>query len=149
MYNRFIQTLFLRPSCGKCIFANLNRLGDITIADFKKKYELLPEVKGYENLSTIIVNTEKGAEVFAKLKEILKIYPANLDNVARENPPLRLPSKMNKNRDSFFNDLRNGIPIEQVLTKYIAVPALQKRLWLYIPDKIRARIKRWVRWVKQ
>ncbi len=24
--NGFIQTLFLRPSCGKCIFANLNRL---------------------------------------------------------------------------------------------------------------------------
>lgn len=55
---------FLRPACYECRFANLKRVGDITIRDFKKRHELLPHINGLENLSTVIVNTPKGNEVF-------------------------------------------------------------------------------------
>lgn len=150
LYNTaFIQTLFLRPSCGECRFANLNRVGDITIADFKKKHELLPKAKGLDNFSTVIINTKKGAAVFEKLQEFMEIYPVEIADVVKENPPLRLPSKMNEKREYFYRDLKTGASIEQVLKKYITVPRLDKRIWMLLPDRVRGAIKRRIKWLKR
>ncbi len=150
LYNTaFIQALFLRPSCGKCKFANINRVGDITLADFKKKHELLPEAKELDNFSTIIINTRKGQEVFEKLQEFMKLYSIKIDDVVRTNPPLRLPSKMNNSRDYFFYDLKMGEAIDQVFKKYIAIPRLEKRIWMIIPDRVRGAIKRRIKWIRK
>jgi coenzyme F420-reducing hydrogenase beta subunit len=149
LYNTaFIQALFLRPSCGECKFASLNRVGDITIADFKKKHELLPNAKGLDNFSTVIINTPKGAAVFEKLQEFMEIYPVEIKDVVKENPPLRLPSKMNEKREYFYRDLQNGVPIEHALKKYITVPRLDKRIWILLPDRVRGIIKRRIKWIK-
>ncbi len=141
----FIQCLFLRPSCGECVFANLNRVGDITIGDFKKQHELLPKVKGLENMSTIIVNTYKGKEVFEKLNEYMEIYPVEISDVVRTNNPLRQRSKMSDKRDEFFCDLALGVPIDRALAEYIAVPSVVRRMWVLVPDRVRAVIKKGMR----
>lgn len=151
LYNTaFIQTLFLRPSCGNCMYANTNRVGDITIADFKKKHELLPQVKTLDNFSTIIINTKKGAAVYEKLQDLMEIYPVKLEDIVQENPPLRLPSTINEKKECFFADYQTGVlSIEQILKKYISVPRLEKRIWMLVPDRIRGAIKRSIKWIKK
>lgn len=143
LYNMaFIQALILRPSCGECKFANRNRLGDLTIADFKKKHELLPEAKGLDNFSTIIINSEKGKKVSELLPESMEIYSVDINDIINTNPPLRQASKMNKNRDDLFQDLLKGESVDLVLKRYISYPKLHMRIWISLPDKVRGAIKR-------
>jgi coenzyme F420-reducing hydrogenase beta subunit len=145
----FIQGLFLRPSCGKCIYANMNRVGDITIGDFKKQHELLPREKRLGNMSTIIVNTQKGLKAFEKMNKYMVIFPVNLNDIVRTNNPLRQASKMNKKRDVFYHDLAVGMPINQALKRNITVPNLINRVWVHVPCKARAFIKRSIQWIKR
>ena len=150
LYNTaFLQALLLRPSCSKCVFANLDRVGDITIGDFKNRYEVLPEAKGLENLSTIIINTEKGKEVFKALGNYMEIYPIKLCDVVRTNNTLRQPSMTSERRDGFFCDLAMGVPIEIALATHVTVPGLMRRTWMLIPDRMRAGVKRGIPWIRK
>ena len=144
----FIQTLLIRPSCSECRFANIKRVGDLTIADFKKKHELLPESKELDNLSTIIINSEKGQNVFKQLQKYMKIYSVDINDIIRTNPPLRVASKMNKNKEDFFYDLAKGESMDIVLRRYISSPKLHMKIWTSLPDRIRGAIKRRIRWLK-
>ncbi len=145
----FIQCLFLRPSCHECIYANLNRVGDITIGDFKKQHELLPEVKRLENMSTILVNTYKGKRVFDRLDEYMEFWPVKISDVVRTNNPLRQVPKMNDKRGEFFHDVAFGVPIDQALVRHITVPNLMRRMWILVPDRVRAVAKRGMRWTRK
>lgn len=148
----FIQCLFLRPSCSKCVFANTNRVGDITLGDFRRQHELLPEAKKTENLSTIIVNTEKGREVCESLSRYMDVYPVPLEDVVSTSLQLRKPSPASPRRKEFFDDLSSGARIEQVLQKYIIIedpPGIMRRMWLNLPDRLRAWIKRRLRWIRR
>jgi coenzyme F420-reducing hydrogenase beta subunit len=138
----FIQTLLIRPSCSKCRYAKLQRVGDLTIADFKNKHELLPDAKGLDNFSTIIVNTDKGQQVLEKLKSMMKLYSVDIIDIQKTNPPIRNASVMNKSREEFFRDLNNLDPIDRILKKYISKPKLIQKLWLGLPDRVRGTIKR-------
>ena len=116
LYNTaFIQTILSRPSCEQCHFANIKRVGDITIADFKKKFELLPNEKSLDNLSTIIINSSKGEKVASLLSENMTIVPIELDKIIKTNTPLRQPSKANKNRSNFFYEASNEKSIIELL----------------------------------
>jgi len=148
----FLQCLFSRPSCGECAFANLGRMGDITLGDVHERYDVVPEAKGIENLSTIIVNTEKGREVFRLLGRCMQMYPVLTDNVVRAQPRLREPLTMSQKREEFFDDLSLGVPVEQALRKHVAMgdpPGLTRSVWLCLPDRLRAGIKRRLRWIRK
>ena len=143
IYNTaFIQALLLRPSCGKCRFANIQRVGDLTIGDFKKKHELLPEAKGLDNFSTIIINSDKGEKAASQLQENMYTYSVEISDIVKTNPPLRQASKLNENRDSLFRDLQKTESVETVLTRYISYPAIYMKIWISLPDRLRAFIKR-------
>lgn len=143
IYNTaFIQALIIRPSCGECRFANINRTGDLTIADFKKKDELLPGAKGLDNYSTIIINSKKGEKVASRLNENMFIYSVEISDIVKTNTPLRQASKLNENRESLFQDLLRGESVETVLTRYISYPSIYMKIWMSLPDRIRALIKR-------
>lgn len=149
LYNTaFLQALLLRPSCGECRFAGPSRMGDITIGDLKDRYDVLPEVKGLENLSTIVVNTEKGREVFDSVRQYMSVYPILMEDVIRTNNPFRETSKMSDRREEFFNDLQMGVPIEDALEKHITVyrpRGLLRKIWSIIPDRMKAEVRRRIR----
>jgi|LSQX01.2.fsa_nt_gb coenzyme F420-reducing hydrogenase beta subunit len=143
IYNTaFIQALILRPSCEKCRFANIHRVGDLTIGDFKKKHELLPEAKGLDNFSTIIVNSKKGEEVASQLEENMVIYSVEISDIIKTNPPLRQASRLNENRELLFQDLLKDESVETILMRYITNPKLYMKIWMSLPDRIRGFIKR-------
>lgn len=69
-YNLFLEDLILRDSCYSCQYRELNRVSDISIADFwgieKGKYKDFYDKKG---ISLVLINTEKGLELFNSIKE--------------------------------------------------------------------------------
>ena len=78
----FNRDLILRPSCYKCPYASLNRVGDLTIADFwdieEIDYSFLDDI----GVSMVFVNSDTGKKIFKEILEdpqvIVRAYPTNL-----------------------------------------------------------------------
>lgn len=92
-----------RHSCGVCPYTNTKRPSDITIADFwgweKTDSDINKDDKG---VSLVLVNTEKGRELFEAVKERMTVIPAKLEDCLQ--PNLQHPSVIHPQRMSFECD---------------------------------------------
>ena len=107
----FYKNIMLRHSCGVCPYDIVSHKSDVTIADFWGVDEVLPHMDGNEGTSMVICNTEKGRELLQQASESLLIENATLDYdfMARRNPNLVRPSRIDKDRLSFENEyVRKG-----------------------------------------
>ena len=96
----FYQHIMFRHSCGKCHFTNTKRPSDITLADFWGWEKTAPNInKDDKGVSLILINTEKGRELFDKVKDRMTVIPARLEDCMQ--PNLRQPSIIHKKRDKF------------------------------------------------
>lgn len=112
----FYQHIMFRPSCGKCYFANTKRPSDITIADYWGWEKTDPDMnKDDKGVSLILVNTDKGREIFDSIKDRMTVIPAKLEDCLQ--PNLQHPSVFNKEWQKFERDYeRKGF--EYVMKKY-------------------------------
>lgn len=122
-----------RHSCGKCHFANTKRPSDITIADYwgweKTDRDINKDDKG---VSLILVNTEKGRELFEKVKDRMTVIPAKIENCMQ--PNLRHPSVIHPKRMLFEEEYtQNGF--EYVINKY--QDSMIKKYWRKIKHRIK------------
>lgn len=68
----FITSMNLRPSCYNCRFAYIPRIGDITLSDnFIDAHTASKEDK-FKGLSIISLNSRKGTEAFARIRDQLE-----------------------------------------------------------------------------
>jgi coenzyme F420-reducing hydrogenase beta subunit len=111
----FYKHLILRPSCHRCPYANLNRVGDITIGDAWGIETANPSWNDDKGASLVIVNSEKGKMYFEKVQEHLKILNINIYDYLQ--PNLVAPTESSKEREAFWHDL-NEKEFEQILPKY-------------------------------
>lgn len=104
--NSFYRHILFRKSCGKCHFCNLRRPSDITIADFwgweKQNTNLNRDNRG---LNLVLINTNKGWEVFNGIKSVLEYFTANNDSYLQ--PNLCHPTPNHPYRDVFEEDYKN------------------------------------------
>lgn len=99
----FYQHIIFRHSCGKCHFTNTTRPSDITIADFWGWEKSHPEFnKDDKGVSLVLVNTEKGREIFDAIKERLNYFDVELENAMQ--PNLERPSEIHPLRMQFEKD---------------------------------------------
>lgn len=127
-----------RHSCGKCHFANTKRPSDITIADYwgweKTDRNINKDDKG---VSLILVNTEKGRELFEKVKDRMTVIPAKIENCMQ--PNLQHPSVIHPKRMLFEEEYtQNGF--EYVINKYR--DSTIKKYWRKIKHRIKKLIGR-------
>ena len=98
--NLFASCLVLRPSCCKCHFCNTTRPSDITLADFWDRGHNFPDVnKDNKGESLLLINTEKGREIFDAVKDKLDYFQTTTDKVMQ--PHLREPSKIHPEAKQF------------------------------------------------
>ncbi len=99
----FYKHIMFRPSCGKCHFANTKRPSDITLADFWGWEKTDPNInKDDKGVSLILVNTEKGRDIFNAVKDRMTIIPAKLEDCLQ--PNLQHPSVPHPDKDKFEQD---------------------------------------------
>ena len=112
----FYQHIMFRRSCETCHYANTNRPSDITIADFWGWEKTNPDInKDDKGVSLVLVNTEKGRELFEAVKNRMTVIPAKLENCMQHN--LQYPTTLNPRRIEFEIDYqKHGFPY--VLNKY-------------------------------
>lgn len=105
----FLNQLCLRKSCvTNCQFQNRNRQGDITLADFKNKCNIMG--KGdyiLHNYSTIIINTPKGEEAFGHLDKKCVVCEMPMVDAIMDNPIIDHNIKESNFRDAFFKDYKD------------------------------------------
>lgn len=99
----FYQHIMFRHSCGKCHFCNTKRPSDITIADFwgweKTGSDINQDDKG---LNLVLVNTEKGKQIFEAIKHRLDVIEATPESYMQ--PNLKYPSVIHPKRMQFERD---------------------------------------------
>lgn len=98
--NLFYTNLCLRPSCGNCAFASYQRPADITIADFWGLNEKLQGFDDNKGVSAVLVNTQKGADAFAAIKDCVDIHEVDKETCSQ--PNLHKPTKIPANRAEFW-----------------------------------------------
>lgn len=99
----FYQHIMFRLSCGVCHFTNTKRPSDITIADFWGWEKTNPTINADDKgVSLVLINTEKGRELFDKIKKQMITFPTKLENCLQ--PNLLHPSKTHPKRTQFEKD---------------------------------------------
>lgn len=99
----FYKHIMFRHSCGVCPYTNIKRPSDITIADFWGWEKIDPEInKDDKGVSLILINTEKGRELFNAVKDCMTVIPAQLEDCLQAN--LQLPTVPHPKRMEFEHD---------------------------------------------
>ncbi len=80
----------------------MNRISDITIADYWGKAENIPkEFNGKIGLSAVYINSQKGIEISKIIKRNLIVAESDLETCSQ--PTLYRPIKSSQNKKEFWN----------------------------------------------
>lgn len=106
-----VKNYATRKCCETCEYCATNRAGDLTLGDFwKAKYEANKQyIKKYGDIgfSTVLVNSEKGKELFNNILNNLIYEEKTIEDAITNNGPLYRPVKQSELRKEFFNDYNN------------------------------------------
>ena len=98
----FYDHIMLRPSCHNCHFANVNRVADITLADFwgiEKNDTSFNDNKG---VSLVLISSAKGAELLEMVQDQLHWFACDIKNCIQ--PTLTKPTLASGRREMFWAD---------------------------------------------
>lgn len=115
----FLKDLALRDSCYDCKFKKQYRNSDITLADFWGINNVIPEMNDEKGTSLVIINSEKGKELFNTIKDKIVHKNINFEEAIRFNPSMTRSSKKNSNSKDFFDELNSGESLENLIKKYV------------------------------
>ncbi len=103
-FKGFLKNLFLRKSCGTCQFANMNRPGDFTLADFWGIQKLSSKLDNFQGTSLVLSNTPKAEKVLKECQDsFAKLCKVPLEKAVRKNKVLYQSLKAHNARDAFFS----------------------------------------------
>ncbi len=108
--SKIFTTLFyghsiLRPCCYECPYKSIMHPGDVTIADYWGIEKAAPELDDNKGVSLVLLNNEKGNEIFNIIKIQVKWQETRLEDSMQ--PPLKAPFPKPENRKSFWYDFEN------------------------------------------
>ena len=102
-FHAFLTSMTYRENCYNCKYTCSRRAGDLTLGDFwgldhstlKNTYD--------GNISVVLVNTEKGQELFEMIRPLLVCEERETAEAVAGNPQLRRPSMKHKDRTAFIS----------------------------------------------
>lgn len=113
--NLFYRHEILRPSCYRCPYKKIMRVGDITIADYWGIEKAAPEFDDNKGVSLLLVNNQIGESMLKKVESKLIWKQTKLEDSMQ--PPLRESFSAPMDREQFWIDFLNK-SFDYVLKKY-------------------------------
>ena len=98
----FLKDIILRDSCYDCKFKKINRNSDITLADLWGIEKILPEFDDNKGTSLVVVNTNRGIELFNSISDKMRYQEINLQEAIKNNVSMVTSANKNKNTKTFF-----------------------------------------------
>ncbi len=135
----FYNKCALRPSCYQCPYATTEREVDLTIGDFWGIEKALPDYDTSGGVSLVLVHTEKGLEVFEKVKNDVEWRESSVSDCLQ--PNLIKPTERSPRRDEFWNDYKTK-GIQYVLKKYAPKPSLIRRIARKVKGSVKGLLKK-------
>ncbi len=99
--------LYMRKSCYNCQFRTIPRTADISLGDFWG-INNQNEIDMHQGISCVMVNSEKGIELWNNIKSNITFSERNFDELAKGNPALRKSPQMTEERLKFFSYLKQN-----------------------------------------
>ena len=135
-FSGFMWGVSLRENCYTCNYARPERISDITIGDFIGLGKNKPFPYSVKNVSSVLINTQKGAAFYAEISDKL----SELVNVERDYnerleyaPSIREPFKRDSQNPEFrLRYVECGFPIaiRETLRRRV-----NKARWQYFLDR--------------
>lgn len=104
----FLCNLSLRPSCYNCPFKGLERVSDITLADFWGVEHVCPEMNDGLGTSLVLVNSNSGFSAFEKLGSRIRVAETDVSEAVKYNSAAIKSVARPEGRDEFFRILQCG-----------------------------------------
>lgn len=139
----FLSNLCLRHSCYNCHSKSLERESDITLADFWGVENILPEMFDDKGTSLVIVNSNKGRDIFQKISENMIYKEVDIMEAVKYNSSAYKSVDYPKNRDKFMK-LVKRMDFDKALNKSIKASTINK-----IIKKLKLFIRRFLRNVQK
>lgn len=92
----------LRQSCYHCPFKSLDRVGDLSIADYWGIENNAPEFDDDKGVSLVLVNTDKGMRYFENAKSVVDWKETSIETSMQN--ALRISYLEPETRDQFWKD---------------------------------------------
>ena len=96
----FYKYLILRNSCYSCKYANMKRVGDLTLGDYWEAKDKFGKDKG---ISMIVVNTQKGQTFLNRINKNLFLKEEDIKLIKNGNETFNRPTKKPNNRKEYLN----------------------------------------------
>lgn len=128
-----------RECCYQCDYANINRVGDITVGDFWGIAKSHPEFNSPKGVSCVLINSEKGKYLFEKMKQYAEIECATLEEAVVKQGNLVRASARPTSRNIFYNEINSDNFIEQISVGL----QIKERLKAIVPKSLIDMLKRY------
>ena len=132
--------VFHRRSCYACKYRYSQRIEDITIGDYWGVSKFHSEFSARDGVSSLLVNTDKGQELFDCIKDDLQLAPTKIENITEWNNltlgDRKIEFKYVSFRDDFFRTLKKS-GWKAAEKRYLVLNKKRIKLWLkdVIPSK--------------
>lgn len=121
----FRRDLCLRPSCYQCGFKKVNRVSDMTLADFWGVEEVCPEMDDDRGTSLVMIHSGKGEEIFRRLSAKMDCREVPFDAAIAGNAAMIRSAEKPEHRDAFMERIQTE-DFEQLATAYTKEPITAK-----------------------
>ncbi len=143
-YAVFQKYINFRESCYNCQFANADRLSDITVGDFHEIDRYIDGINRFDGISTVIINSEKGEELWKHCSKQIIQYPVDLKMLISDGICFNGGTKEPKNREEFVRDYNNK-PFKELIDKYVGQQKYWKHAIYYsMPEFFRKQLKKYI-----
>lgn len=113
----YLMGMFNRPSCGTCRYADLPRIGDITLADFWKYDGKILDLSKGMGISLVVCTSDKGKSIFSELRPYLHTDRVSEEQAIDSCRHLSHSPVVHKKREEFFK-LLIDVGYEKAISKY-------------------------------
>ena len=144
-YASFLRCEIFRESCYKCKYANMYRIGDITIGDFWGIKKYYPDYDDSKGVSAIIINTAKGESLFNLASGKFDFFECKELEIRDVNTNLNVPSPRTEIRNTIYHGI-DELSANHFFKKFkysnAFVLKVKKKIRKLIPSKLKNIIKK-------
>ena len=121
----FVMNMDLRPSCNQCMFKQVHRQADLTLADFWGIKDIEPSLDDDKGVSLVLLNTDKGRKLFESLESVLSTKAVDYKTAIQKNPSITKSVLRPPLRDQFMKQL-DGTDFKTLHDKFCGTGAFSR-----------------------
>ena len=125
----FLQDMTLRPSCYDCRLRGGCSGSDITLSDLWSVAETAPEMNDDRGVSGVLVNTEKGRELYEKVTGRLVERQIQAGQVRKDNGGFSGTAAVPERREEFFKGVHSAADLPEYMSSFVVSKPLHVRIY--------------------